>query len=42
MPAGWRGLHVERLYVRGDEMTLTAEAGKAAAVLEGRRLRRAS
>jgi hypothetical protein len=42
MPAGWKGLHVERVYVRGDEMALTAEAGKPAAVLDDRRLRRAS
>ena len=42
MPAGWRGLHAERLFVRGDEMSLTAEAGKPAAVLEGHRLRRVS
>jgi trehalose/maltose hydrolase-like predicted phosphorylase len=42
MPGGWRGIHVDRLHVRGDEMALTAEAGKPAAVLEGRRLRRAS
>jgi hypothetical protein len=42
MPAGWRGLHVERLYVRGDEMALTAKAGMPAAVLEGRRLGRVS
>jgi hypothetical protein len=42
MPAGWRGIHVERLFVRGDEMSLTAERGKPAAVLDGRRLRRVS
>jgi hypothetical protein len=42
MPGGWRGLHVERVFVRGDEMALTAEAGKPAAVLDGRRLRRVS
>jgi trehalose/maltose hydrolase-like predicted phosphorylase len=42
MPGGWRGLHVERVFVRGDEMSLTAEAGKPAAILDGKRLRRVS
>ena len=34
--------HVERVFVRGDEMSLTAEAGKPAAILDGKRLRRVS
>ena len=42
MPAGWKGLHVERLWMRGEERSLSAVAGAQAAVLEGRRLRRAS
>jgi protein-glucosylgalactosylhydroxylysine glucosidase len=42
MPGGWRGLHVERIYARGDEYSLTATAGAPAAVVEGRRLRRVS
>ncbi len=42
LPAGWRGIHVERLYVRGDEMALTAEAGRPAAILDGKRPRRAA
>jgi protein-glucosylgalactosylhydroxylysine glucosidase len=42
MPAGWRGLHVERIYGHGDEYSLIAEAGSPAAVLDGKRLRRVS
>ena len=42
MPGSWRGLHVERVFVRGDEMSLTAEAGKPSAVLDGQRLRQVS
>lgn len=42
MPGGWRGLHIERVFVRGDEMTLTAEAGKRSAVFDRPRLRRVS
>ena len=42
MPGGWRGIHVDRVYVRGDERSLTAEVGMNAAVLDGQRLRRVS
>ena len=42
MPAGWRGLHVERIFGHGDEHSLTAEAGKPAAVIDGAQLRRVS
>ena len=42
LPRGWKALHVERLWVRGEARSLTAVAGEPAAVLDGRRLRRAS
>jgi len=42
MPAGWRGLHVERIYARGDEYSLSANAGAPAAIIDGKRLRRVS
>jgi protein-glucosylgalactosylhydroxylysine glucosidase len=42
MPDGWRSIHVERLRVRGDEMSLTAEDGQPSAILDGHRLRRVS
>lgn len=42
MPAGWKAIHVERLWVHGEGRSLTAVAGGPAAILEGRRLRKAS
>jgi hypothetical protein len=42
LPAGWKALHVERLWIRGEERSLTAVAGTPAAILEGRRLQKAS
>jgi protein-glucosylgalactosylhydroxylysine glucosidase len=42
MPAGWRGLHVERVFAHGDEYSLSARAGDASAILDGKRLRRVS
>ncbi|HET7182904.1 MAG TPA: hypothetical protein VFI15_11785 [Candidatus Limnocylindrales bacterium] len=42
LPAGWKGIHVERLWARGEERSLHAIAGRSAAMLEGQRLRRAS
>jgi trehalose/maltose hydrolase-like predicted phosphorylase len=42
MPANWKAIHVERLWVRGEERSLTAEAGEPSAVLDGVRLRRVS
>lgn len=42
MPAGWKGIHVERLWVRGEGRSLTAEAGRPRAVIDGVRLLRAS
>ena len=42
LPAGWKGLHVERIWARGEERSLTAVHGAAAARLDGERLRRAS
>jgi len=42
MPGGWRGLHVERMYAHGDEVSLTAKAGAPRAVIDGQRLRKVS
>ena len=42
LPAGWKALHVERLWVRGESRSLTAVAGAPSAILDGRRLRKAS
>ena len=42
LPAGWKALHVERLWVRGEGRSLTAVAGAPAAILDGRRLRKVS
>ena len=42
LPAGWKAIHVERLWMHGEGRSLTAVAGANAAVLEGERLRRAS
>jgi hypothetical protein len=42
LPAGWKGIHVERLWMHGEERSLTAVAGASGAILDGRRLRRAS
>jgi protein-glucosylgalactosylhydroxylysine glucosidase len=42
LPAGWKGIHVERLWMRGEGRGLRAEVGRTAAILDGRRLRRAS
>jgi hypothetical protein len=42
LPAGWKAIHVERLWVHGEGRSLTAVAGAPAAMLDGRRLRHAS
>jgi hypothetical protein len=42
LPAGWKAINVERLWVRGEERRLTAVGGAASAILDGRRLRKAS
>jgi protein-glucosylgalactosylhydroxylysine glucosidase len=42
MPAGWKAIHVDRLWVHGEERSLTAVAGAPAAILDGRRLCKAS
>jgi hypothetical protein len=42
LPGGWRAIHVERLWMRGEAWSLTATAGSPRAVLGGGRLRRAS
>jgi len=42
LPAGWKALHVERLWMHGEERSLTAVAGAPSADLGRRRLRRAS
>jgi hypothetical protein len=34
MPSGWRGIHVERVWIRGEAISLTATAGAEAASLE--------
>jgi hypothetical protein len=34
LPAGWRAIHVDRLWVRGESASLTATAGAEAASLE--------
>lgn len=34
LPGGWKGIHVERLWVRGEARRLTAMAGAPAAILE--------
>jgi hypothetical protein len=42
LPAGWRGIHVERLWMHGEERSLTAVAGAPRAILDGDSLRKAS
>lgn len=42
LPAGWKAIHVDRLWLRGEERSLTAVAGAPAAIIDGRSLRRAS
>jgi hypothetical protein len=42
LPAGWKSVHVERIWAQGEERSLTAVHGATAARLEGVRLRRAS
>jgi hypothetical protein len=42
LPGGWKELHVERLWVRGEGRSLTAVAGAPAAILDGHRLRKVS
>ena len=42
MPPGWKGIHVERLWMHGEPRSLTAIAGAPSAVIDGVRLRRAS
>jgi len=42
LPAGWKSIEVERLWVHGEGRSLTAAAGARVAILDGRSLRRAS
>jgi trehalose/maltose hydrolase-like predicted phosphorylase len=42
LPPGWKAIHIDRIWAHGEERTLTAVAGAPAAVIDGRRLRRAS
>lgn len=42
LPPGWKGIHVERLWMHGEPHSLTATAGAPSAVIDGARLRRAS
>jgi Glycosyl hydrolase family 65 central catalytic domain/Glycosyl hydrolase family 65, N-terminal domain len=42
MPAGWKAIHVERVWMRGEGRSLTAVAGAPSAIIDGKRLRRAS
>ncbi|HYH93871.1 MAG TPA: hypothetical protein VD763_11975 [Candidatus Saccharimonadales bacterium] len=42
LPPGWRGIHVERLWMHGEPRSLTAEAGASSAVIDGVRLRKVS
>jgi trehalose/maltose hydrolase-like predicted phosphorylase len=42
LPAGWRGIHVERLWMHGEGRGLVAEAGRRATLQGAQRLRRAS
>jgi hypothetical protein len=42
MPDGWKAIHVERLWMRGEDRSLTAVARAPSAIIDGRRLRRAS
>jgi hypothetical protein len=36
MPGSWKAIHVERLWMRGGEWSMTARAGAAGVVLEPR------
>jgi hypothetical protein len=42
LPAGWKGIHVEQLWMHWERRSLTATAGAASAVIDGVRLRKAS
>jgi len=42
LPAGWKGIHVERIWVRGEGRSLDAVNGRTAAIGDGHQLRRAS
>jgi len=42
LPAGWKSIQVERVWAHGEGRSLTAVAGAPGAILDGRRLRRAS
>jgi hypothetical protein len=42
MPPGWKAIHIERIWAHGEARQLTALAGAPAAILDGRRIRRAS
>ena len=42
LPPGWKSLYVERIWAHGEAQSLLAVADAPAAVLDGRRLRRAS
>jgi trehalose/maltose hydrolase-like predicted phosphorylase len=42
LPAGWKGIHVERIWAHGEGRSLTAVAGAPSAIIDGRRLRQAS
>jgi hypothetical protein len=35
LPAGWKAIHAERLWIRGEGRSLTAVAGAPSAILEG-------
>ena len=42
LPAGWKAIHVERIWAHGEERSLTAVNGAPSAIINGRRLRRVS
>ncbi|MFL5713557.1 MAG: glycoside hydrolase family 65 protein [Chloroflexota bacterium] len=42
LPTGWKAIHVERVWARGEGRSLTAVNGMPSAILDGVRLRRAS
>jgi protein-glucosylgalactosylhydroxylysine glucosidase len=42
LPAGWSGIHVERLWMHGEPRSLSATKGSRSAVIDGVRLRRVS
>jgi hypothetical protein len=42
LPPDWKAIHIERIWAHGSERSLTAVAGAPSAIIDGRRLRRAS